>query len=246
LLAMGSIPPSDYVDYVRDEYIIRYAEDEYVVEGVRCDDRSIEEAEAQLKLPDVTSIFGKTLIQHPFSRWVDQEGDLHPALLSLCQLTNVERGDSFGLEEVVVRTQRHWLRKHGTERYELANGPWEAHREEILTHLRPLNVIHHVKAEITNTPYDIVIFHGAMAFSVKIRLEFLIAEYRRGIRFKQVVLLTGDRPLNSLREAEFIGLGLQTEAEIVQYLWYNNSGLPEDIIRNASFVSPGENCKWSV
>lgn len=85
-----------------------------------------------------------------------------------------------------------------------------------------------------------------MAFSVKIRLEFLIAEYRRGIRFKQVVLLTGDRPLNSLREAEFIGLGLQTEAEIVQYLWYNNSGLPEDIIRNASFVSPGENCKWSV
>ena len=243
---MGSIPPSDYVDYVRDEYIIRYAEDEYVVEGVRCDDRSIEEAEAQLKLPDVTSIFGKTLIQHPFSRWVDQEGDLHPALLSLCQLTNVERGDSFGLEEVVVITQRHWLRKHGTERYELANGPWETHREEILTHLRPLNVIHHVKAEITNTPYDIVIFHGAMAFSVKIRLEFLIAEYRRGIRFKQVVLLTGDRPLNSLREAEFIGLGLQTEAEIVQYLWYNNSGLPEDIIRNASFVSPGENCKWSV
>jgi hypothetical protein len=75
-----------------------------------------------------------------------------------------------------------------------------------------------------------------MAFSVKIRLEFLIAEYRRGVHFKQVVLLTGDRPLNSLREAEFIELGFQTEAEMVQYLWYNSSGLPEDIIRNASFV----------
>ena len=68
---MGSSPPSDYVDYVREEYVIRYAEDEYVVEGVGCDDRSIEEAEAQLKLPDVTSISRKALIQHPFSRLVD-------------------------------------------------------------------------------------------------------------------------------------------------------------------------------
>jgi hypothetical protein len=175
------------------------------------------------------SFNNESLIHRSLNTLIDAQHNLHPALLRLCQLTGIDTSEHMDLKTIVRKTQQHWLRKPGTERYELTDRDYTASQEQLLSLLASLNLIDTIEAKQAQTPYDTVLVHGAMAYSVRSRIQFLIAEYQRGIRFKQVVLLSGDRPLHPEKEIEYIKLGLKTEADMIEYLWETMPGLPESI-----------------
>jgi hypothetical protein len=176
------------------------------------------------------------LVDRTLNQLVNQRVRAHPALLTVCQLTDITLSAAPSLEEIIQKTQRHWLRKPGLERHELIDSSYEAKRYLLLPLLQPLKVLDKVEAKQIYNPYDVVLIHGAMADAVKIRIQFLMTEYQRGVRFNQVVLLSGDRPLHTEKESEYLQLGLTTEAEMMQHLWETMPGLTDSIKQHVHLV----------
>jgi|GEM_PF-493544 len=146
------------------------------------------------------------------------------ALSELLTLTDVPAVDNFN--DLVRQTQAHWFQR-GKERWEF--GPrFEARRAQLMPVLRRLNVIDAIRAEDKHYRYGLV--HGAMASAVARRLDFLVEEWQRGVRFDEIVFVTGQRRLDSTLEKTFIAAGLKTEPEMMQYLW-KSKALPAALKR---------------
>ena len=124
------------------------------------------------------------------------------------------------LQSIVESTQNHWLQK-GKERWEFV--PLEEDKKELLLPIfKELRMVDTVNASC-NT-YDYALIYGATYFSVLKRIKHLIAQFHRGVRFKQVILLTGQRDLNP-NENQF---PVQTETEMMLALW-ETTPMPESM-----------------
>ena len=157
-----------------------------------------------------SSVSAKTQL---ISSLIDQQGKPTAALSELLALTDVAAVDNFN--DLVRQTQAHWF-QGGKERWEF-DPRFEARRAQLMPVLRRLNVVDAIRAEDKHYRYGLV--HGAMASAVARRLDFLVEEWQRGVRFDEIVFVTGQRSLDSALEKTFIDAGLKTEPEMMQYLW---------------------------
>jgi hypothetical protein len=110
----------------------------------------------------------------------------------------------FGIEEktwpnIVQATQEKWLRGSGKER-------WDVH--EISTQNSYKNYALFSSINMTKTfestlsLYEDALILGGTLQNVRARFYFLKQEWERGMRFKNLFILTGDRPLNPSFEGE--------------------------------------------
>lgn len=134
--------------------------------------------------------------------------------------------------DLLLETQKRWLRPIGQDRWEVA---------ELSTQTREI-VIEWAKEQGMFAPwypilqkYDKAVILGSSTISMKERLNYLAMLWEQGIRFKEVVWLTGDRPLDP--QIDDLARRCDTESESAHILW-QESLLPQGL-RNlpVSFLS---------
>ena len=118
-----------------------------------------------------------------------------------------------------------WLRKSGQERWEIAE----------LSSNQRLLVFNWAKEQGLFDPwkplcasYDKALIFGATTPRMKMRLDNLKQLWEEGIRFKEIVWLTGDRPLDP--QVDHLLERCKNESEAAQILW-EETDLPEEMGR---------------
>lgn len=165
---------------------------------------------------------------------VSTQGVVNPLIFKLLNLTGVSCDDQ-ALASVVDVTQQHWLRKSGTERWDIENKE-VPHQQEIYKICDQLGMFQEITPEHQNYEYAFIL--GALFSRMKVRLEYLIECFKQGVRFNSVVFLTGSRPANAAQgenqEAleqwvnSKIEVMPQTEAEILKFI-YDHIQMPDEM-----------------
>lgn len=95
-------------------------------------------------------------------------------------------------------------------------------RETLLPLLDDLGCFNSVYASDTHYTYGVVL--GALRIVVQKRIDFLISEWKRGIRFEKIIFLTGKRELRASEGCE----DLTSETEMMLYVW-NETKMPSEL-----------------
>jgi hypothetical protein len=136
--------------------------------------------------------------------------------------------ENSSLPTLVDKTQKLFLRPSSKERWEIGS-PYENSKEELLPVFIQLGLVREIKASGIHYTYGLVL--GATFERVHERLNFLLSEWERGVRFDKLVFLTGERKLSEKEQtdlAQFTDKLIRTESEMM--LWvYNSAKLPPEI-----------------
>ena len=168
-----------------------------------------------------------------------QDGKPQPKLCQLLQILGMQQPSKKSIEEISAWAQANLLRKG--ERWQEQTSRFEPLRSSIQPLLADLGFINGRSAHFQE--YIGAIVHGALLPAVRIRLYYLIKQWKEGVRFSDLYFLSGERPLGPQRENkdELIRgknsplkirknwklLNLpKTESEMIQLIW-EQSELPE-------------------
>ena len=175
----------------------------------------------------------------PALTYAQEEVWNQPAFQELLKITGLPQTQS--LADIVEQTQKHWLRPSNKERWEIEQDKFEAMRDEAMQQLDKLNYLEEIQPQ--SQQYDTAIILGALVGRVRTRLAYLVKLWNQGIRFQEIVLLGGGRPLDPTQESEqelyndnaVLPLKqdwqkpkspLRTEADMLRFV-YENSELPD-------------------
>ena len=148
-----------------------------------------------------------------------QDHRIDPAALSqLATTLGISAGDNF-----IEQTQKQWLRKPGQERWEQTE-LLPDQRQFVLNWAREQGFFQTWKPA-TNT-YDKALILGATASRMQTRLDYLAQLWNEGVRFNEIVWLTGDRPLDS--RVDGMTELCQNESQAARLIW-EKANLPEDM-----------------
>ena len=111
--------------------------------------------------------------------------------LDLLFLTEVLHNGN--LSNIVTGVQKHWLRSV-KERWQITGEKYTKNKVGIFQILEKIGYLNDVVASVKQ--YDNAVILGSSLSSFKERLLHLIYEWNRGVRFKKIIILTGERPLN--------------------------------------------------
>jgi hypothetical protein len=165
-------------------------------------------------------------------------------LLQLLKLLGMEELNP--AEEAILQinqwTQKNLLRQG--ERWQEQSNKFEKHSSKISSFLDELGFVKATLPHFKN--YQGAIVHGAQLSRVRLRLDYLIKQWEKGIRFSYLYFLSGERPLdeqqentnallsdsdsllkirkNWLKPLEFP----KTECEMIQLVW-EQSEVPEEM-----------------
>lgn len=126
-------------------------------------------------------------------------------------------------EDLVAQTQKHWLRKPGQERWEMVELSSEkrafvldwATQQGFFNAWRPSKI-----------SYDKGLILGATTHRMQMRLNFLKQLWEEGVRFQEIVWLTGDRPLDP--KVDGLTDRCQNESEAAHIIW-GETDLPTEM-----------------
>jgi len=138
--------------------------------------------------------------------------EVPPALLQLLQVMEVSHDGT--LRSIVDATQARWIRPAGKERWEIADLPAEK-KERVIDLAEELGFFGEIVPKHGEFDYALVL--GATVFRMQKRIETLIRLWDAGVRFHQIVFLTGQRPLDPSVEA--LTEICDTESEAAEVLW---------------------------
>src|ERR1700722_10221068 len=139
-------------------------------------------------------VFGADMTLERKTFLVGKQGEPKPALTELLTLLH-ERSEST-LPSIVKTTQENWFQR-GKERWQFEER-YTDKKEAAWPLLTRLGCIEKVGA--TKMQYDYLLLLGGYPSRMQDRIQFLIQEWNRGVRFKQLVMLTGERPLDLQNE----------------------------------------------
>jgi hypothetical protein len=157
-----------------------------------------------------------------------QDRKIDPAALS-------RLGSALNIPEdadIIAETQKRWLRSPGQERWELAE----------LSPEQKLFVLDWAESQGLFAPwkpacekYETVLILGATTSHMQMRLDYLRELWEQGIRFREIVWLLGERPLD--RRVDGLTDRCHNESEAAHILW-EETHLPEGM-RNlpVTFIS---------
>lgn len=148
-------------------------------------------------------------------------------LLELLEVTGVSHDGSYAA--IMRETQKKWLRPAGKERWQIPDVDPEK-REQIVELADQLGFIHPLRPQ--KKAYDYCLILGGTVGSMQTRLNYLIKLSEQGIRFKTIVFLTGQRPLDSAIEP--VSAKNQNESQAAHNLW-EETALPH-ALRNCNQV----------
>ncbi len=157
---------------------------------------------------------------------------IDPALLELLTLTKITHDGT--LPSIIQATQKHWLRKPGTERWEIETA-YEHLKPLLMPLFQKLGMIDEIKP--TQTTYDYALVFGGLQAQLENRYSLALDLWKQGIRYKRLVFLLGDRPLNPKKE-ELIHhpYSPKTEADIARII-FEQTDLPPAFNAEIAFIS---------
>ncbi len=125
--------------------------------------------------------------------------------------------------DVILETQKRWLRKSNQERWEIAELSLDqkafvidwATRQGLYTPWKPVSKV-----------YDKALILGATTSRMQVRLDYLKQLWNEGVRFKEIVWLTGDRPLDERVDTLTDRCSKESEAAFI--LW-KDTQIPEEM-----------------
>jgi hypothetical protein len=121
------------------------------------------------------------------------------------------------LRYLVETTQKNWLRKEGSERWEQKDSEARiVDRERFLTLFDQLGMLAEKKPSGKN--YDYVLLLGGLQSRVEKRLDYLTSLLQEGVRFNQLVLLGGQRSLMQDKESIANAIEGATELDMMEML----------------------------
>lgn len=140
---------------------------------------------------------------------------------ALCQLASAL--DIPQDADIVAETQKRWLRKPNQERWEISE--LSPDQKEIVLNWATEQGLFAPWNPLYKT-YDKAFILGATTSRMQLRLDHLIQLWNQGMRFSEIVWLTGDRPLDP-RVDGLLGR-CNNESEAARILW-QETPLPEDM-----------------
>ena len=124
---------------------------------------------------------------------------------------------------LIEETQKRWLRKPTQERWEL-NEISPKQRRFVLDWAKEQGIFS--AWQPSRRVYDKALILGATTSRMQMRLDFLKQIWMEGVRFTEIVWLTGDRPLD--KSIDGLMDLCQTESEAAQILW-EEADLPKEM-----------------
>lgn len=123
------------------------------------------------------------------------------------------------LPSMIKETQKKWKRPAGKERWHIENNLSEIQAKAVIDYCS--KNLFFIEIMPAKKEYDYAVILGAAVATMKKRIDFLEKIARSGVQFKQVVLLSGARPLDL--KIEIAPEGCQTEGEALAFLWKASS-----------------------
>lgn len=118
-------------------------------------------------------------------------------------------------KSIVEATQKRWIRPAGKERWEVEDTLTASQRDAVMAFSAKKRFFKEIKPAHLNYEYAFVL--GATVSRMEKRMAYLAKLADSGVQFKQVVLLSGARPLDA--SAESIPQGCKTECDAMEFLW---------------------------
>lgn len=125
--------------------------------------------------------------------------------------------------DIIAETQKQWLRKSGSERWEMAELPADQ-KQFVLDWAAKQGLFSPWKS--VSKEYDTALILGATTYAMKVRLNYLAELWKQGVRFKEIVWLCGDRPLD--KRVDGLTERCSNESEAAHILW-NEADLPKEM-----------------
>ncbi len=152
-----------------------------------------------------------------FSSLLTPEGELSPPLIAIFE--TLEISPDAPLETLTAQLKEKCHQKG--DRWNFTNR-FEEERDTLLPLLEELGCFQTVHAK--NTQYNYAVILGALRPSVQKRIDFLVEEWQRGVRFDEVIFLTGTRELRPSEECP----DLHSETEMMVRIW-DQTTMPETL-----------------
>jgi hypothetical protein len=184
----------------------------------------------------------KRVLDLGFSRMLfNEKYEPRDNLLQLLRIVGMPE-DTETLEKINTWAQANLLRDK--ERWNEQTQRFEVFKEKLMPLLKALGFIEEVSPSFQK--YDAAAIHGGLFPRVRLRLYDLIEQWKKGIRFKELYFLGGERPLEPEYESETILFEdkdsllkirkdwkkpeklPQTESEMMQMVW-EQSEIPQDM-----------------
>ncbi len=127
---------------------------------------------------------------------IDDAGAPSKQLQQLLSLFEIAHDNS--LKDIVEKTQKAFLRQAGKERWEIADQT-NHEKDQAIQLLNNLGLVQEVTP--MQQEYEYALILGATVHPVRTRLAHLISLFKKGIQFKHIVVLGGQRPLDPNRES---------------------------------------------
>jgi hypothetical protein len=134
-------------------------------------------------------------------------------LLALLKVMDVPHDGT--LASIVEATQKRWTRPAGKQRWEVKDTLTEVQKKAVMDYCIKMDFFKEIKPSHKN--YDYAILLGATVNPMKRQMAHLAKLADLGIVFKQVVLLSGPRPLDP--KVEPIPEGCKTEGDAMEAVW---------------------------
>lgn len=163
---------------------------------------------------------------------VDANKKVCPQVFEILKCTGIETDGT--LSDIVAKTQAAWLRKPGSERWEMDAlvTQNDAKLKELLHEIKMFDEIKPQQKHYTH-----LLILGAVFNTMQQRLQHAIELYKSGINFDNIVFLAGARPCVAdqgenletfLKYSSSEGLNKipETEAEMLQFI-YSHANMPE-------------------
>lgn len=139
-----------------------------------------------------------------------------PDLKELLKVMEVEQDGT--AQSIVKATQKAWLRPVGKERWHIQDNLTPIQKKAVMDYGAKAGFFNEIKPLYFD--YDYAVILGATTSRIKKRLDLLVKMSEQGVRFKKVILLSGERPLDP--SGESIHEGCKTEGDTLEYLWRAN------------------------
>lgn len=119
------------------------------------------------------------------------------------------------LPSIIEATQKKWTRPVGKEIWHIENKLSDTQAKAVIEFCSKNRFF--IEILPAKKSYDYAVINGATVATMRKRIAFLEKIAKSGVVFKQVILLTGSRPLDPAIET--IPDGCRTEGDVMEYLW---------------------------
>ena len=116
------------------------------------------------------------------------------SVIELLNIASIKHNGT--VDDIIKKTQEQWIRKSGTERWEIdkSNHPYH---DQLIVWLGDNNFIQEISPQLKH--YKYIVLMGGAAQRVKSRIKY-IEELIQTVSFNKLIMLCGERPLDSHEE----------------------------------------------